>query len=81
MAAVRTVPVDRMVKEYHVEPRPDGRWHLRRENAEKPFAFYPSRAAAESAARVLAQHNEGVVAIHETEGAPRRTDYRGRPLG
>lgn len=67
-------------REYHVEPSPDGHWWLRRENAAKGFAYYPNRDAAESAARVIARQNEGVVVLHDPDGTLRRTDYRGRPL-
>ena len=68
------------VKEYHVETDGKGKWHLRREDQEKPFAFYDFKDAAESAARALAHQNEGMVVVHETAGAVRKTDYRGLPV-
>ncbi len=69
-----------VMREYHVEMEPKGTWHLRREDAERPFAFYGSKDAAESSARVLAHLNEGVVVVHEKGGVVRRTDYRGQVL-
>ncbi len=66
------------MKEYHVGHEPDGTWHVQRENAERPLAFYNTIDAAESAARVLAQLAEGIVVVHESKGGVRRTDYRGR---
>ena len=68
-------------REYHVDSTSDGRWHIRRENEEKPFAYYRNQAGAESAARVLAHQNEGLVVIHESGGHVRRTDHRGQPVG
>ena len=67
------------VKEYHVDTDGKGHWHIRRGDQEKPFAFYPSIDAAESAARALAHLNEAVVVVHD-KGNIRRTDYRGLPV-
>ena len=68
------------VKEYHVETDGKGKWHIRRDEQDRPFAFYNLMDAAESAARVLAHQNEGQVVVHEANGVLRKTDHRGRPL-
>ena len=68
------------VREYHVESNGKGGWQLRRGDAEEPFAFYKSKAAAESAARVVAHQNEALVVVHDEDGATRRTDYHGNPV-
>jgi hypothetical protein len=68
------------VREYHVEADGKGKWHIRREEQELPFAFYYYKDAAESAARALAHQNEGLVVVHETGGTVRKTDYRGLPV-
>lgn len=67
-------------REYHVEAVPaTGQWSIRRHDRDVPDAFYDNRAAAESAARVLAHQNEAVVVVH-TERGVLRTDHRGREL-
>ncbi len=68
------------VREYHVGLGANGTWHIQREEAERPFAYYGAKDAAESAARVLAHLNEGIVVVHEKGGLVRRTDYKGHAL-
>jgi hypothetical protein len=68
------------VKEYHVETDGKGKWHIRRGDQDKPFAFYNSMEAAESACRALAHLQEAQVVVHEKGGAVRKTDYRGEPV-
>ncbi len=68
------------VREYHVGLGANGTWHIQREEAERPFAYYGAKDAAESAARVLAHLNEGIVVVHEKGGLVRRTDYKGQAL-
>jgi len=64
---------------YHVEAQPDGWWTIRREDREKPDAYYRFEEAAVSAARVLAHQNGGMVVVHEA-GEVETTDYRGQPV-
>jgi len=65
------------IREYHVQPASDGRWHVRRGGAESPDAFYPTREAAISAARVLATFDNTAVLVHEGEGRTSLTNPRG----
>lgn len=65
------------IREYHVQAASDGRWHVRRGGASSPDAFYPTREAAISAARVLARFDNTGVLVHEGEGRTSLTDPQG----
>jgi len=65
------------IREYHVLPASDGRWHVRRGGALCSDAFYPTREAAISAARVLATFDNTGVLVHEGGGRTSLTDPRG----
>lgn len=65
-------------RDYHVTPRPDGKWQVKQEHATRASSVHESQTAAAARARELAQSEHVEVVIHRPDGRIRDSDSFGR---
>lgn len=63
---------------YHIVKREDGKWHVKREGAEKALKLFDTQAEAIAYAKEKAVNQENKIVIHKKDGKIRKQKYNNK---